>query len=306
MREDRWKEALDEIRSDRTHGARDLAVMAVHLLRECVETSTSEPPRVLEEIRKRARELSSVRPSMSSLLYASARYLRALEDLARREGDVSSFKAAGGLAASEEIARIKEATERAATLAASSIPRGSAVITHSFSETVLETLRLSSQKRISLICCESRPLFEGRETARRASSLGISVTLITEAQIGIFLPQATVALVGADAILTDGSIVNKVGTLLLASLARQKDIPFYVVCQSDKIHLGSDEPAIEEKEAQEVSPPIPGVEIRNIYFEKVPPNLISALFTEEGRFPGEDIAPWVKHIREKLLESVLF
>ncbi len=302
---DWWEERLDEIRRDRTHGARDLAVTAVRFLSEWLGASNSELFQALGELRKRAREISSIRPSMSILPQVSARYVRAVEALARREGKTSSFKTEAVRAAQEEIARIQKATERAAAAATSSIPQGSVIITHSFSETVLATLRLSLSKGISLICTESRPLFEGREIARRASSLGVPVTLITEAQIPAFLREAKIAMVGADAILLDGSIVNKVGTLLLASFARKEGIPFYVVCQSDKVHIGTDEPLIEEKGADEVSSPIPGVNIRNIYFEKVPPNLISALFTEEGKLPGEDIASWAQGIRKKLSESIL-
>lgn len=70
-------------------------------------------------------------------------------------------------------------------------------------------------RNIKIIISESRPLYEGRTVAEKIAKLGLSVTLITDAQIGLFVENADMALVGADSILPNGDLVNKAGTYLL-------------------------------------------------------------------------------------------
>ena len=76
---------------------------------------------------------------------------------------------------------------------------------------------------------EARPLNEGVRTARRLAEKGVSVTLITDAQMGLFVREAEAVVVGADSVLPDGSLVNKIGTHLLALAAREAKVPFYVM-----------------------------------------------------------------------------
>lgn len=60
-----------------------------------------------------------------------------------------------------------------------------------------------------VVVCESRPLNEGATLANTLADAGVDVTLITDAQAGMFVGRADIVLVGADS-LTQDAVVNKV------------------------------------------------------------------------------------------------
>lgn len=59
---------------------------------------------------------------------------------------------------------------------------------------------------------------------------GIPVTLIVDSAVGYVLAEGMVdkVIVGADRVLGDGSVVNKIGTYMIAVLSRTHRTPFYV------------------------------------------------------------------------------
>ena len=133
------------------------------------------------------------------------------------------------------------------------------------------------------IITESRPLNEGHLLAKQLSEWHILTTLITDAQMGLFITQADAVLVGADTLLADGSLINKAGTYPLALLAHEHSIPFYVCCESFKQRteaMGT--PELEKMNIAELqAPQLSGVAIQNIYFDITPAHLISAWFDED-------------------------
>jgi translation initiation factor 2B subunit (eIF-2B alpha/beta/delta family) len=173
------------------------------------------------------------------------------------------------------------------------------VITHSCSSTVIEILKA---KGVNVIVSESRPLYEGRRVARELSEFGIPVTLITDASVGYFASKADIALVGADTILADGSLVNKMGTYLLALSSRKSNVPFYVACELDKLSSYSPrEIELEEKEASEVlSEKLPNVTIRNIYFDITPAELVTKIITEKGMMEPYEAVDYAREMEEHL------
>ena len=157
-------------------------------------------------------------------------------------------------------------------------------MTHSLSSTVVELFRLlaASGGGVCAIVTESRPLCEGHRLAERLSAWAVSTTLITDAQAGLFVGRADAVVVGADAVLADGGVVNKAGTYPLALLARDAGVPFYVCCESFKRRRpGLPAPEPEEMDAAELgAPELPHVTARNVYFDVTPARLLTALITE--------------------------
>ena len=67
-------------------------------------------------------------------------------------------------------------------------------------------------------------------TAQTLAAAGMRVTLLTDAEAGLFIPECAAVVVGADSILADGAVVNKAGTYLLALAAhanRPQRVPFW-------------------------------------------------------------------------------
>jgi len=167
-----------------------------------------------------------------------------------------------------------------------------------------------------VIVTEGRPRYEGRDTARILSQQGIVVTLITDAQADIFMPQCDSVVVGADSVLADGDVLNKAGTALLGWSAQGYHVPFYVLCETLKIssqrwqdgaeHRQENLALLEEKEGTEVLDfPINGVTARNFYFDRTPHQLIAQVITEQGVLGEREIAEIARQVEKnrQVLES---
>jgi methylthioribose-1-phosphate isomerase len=88
-------------------------------------------------------------------------------------------------------------------------------------------------KKISFLVTETRPYLQGlRLSAWELASAGIGTTVITDNMAAYAMSQGKVdkVIVGADHLALNGDIANKIGTYQLAILARNFNIPFYVLC----------------------------------------------------------------------------
>ncbi len=153
---------------------------------------------------------------------------------------------------------------------------------------------VESGKKISVFADETRPFLQGaRLTAWEMVQEKIPVTLITDNMSGFFMSRGEIdaVVVGTDRVAANGDVANKIGTYMVAVLAKRHNIPFYVACPLSTIDLslpdGNAIP-IEERSADEVkgyrdcqwAPE--GVKIRNPAFDVTPAELVTALITEKG------------------------
>ncbi|WP_217188942.1 S-methyl-5-thioribose-1-phosphate isomerase [Streptomyces buecherae] len=154
---------------------------------------------------------------------------------------------------------------------------------------------------------ETRPLLQGaRLTAYEAARAGMAYTLLTDNAAGSLFAAGEVdaVLIGADRIAADGSVANKVGSYPLAVLAKYHHVPFIVVAPSTTVDLATPDGAaieIEQRPAHEVTmvphpgasaggrgaaasaPLAPvGTQAYNPAFDVTPPDLVTAIVTEEG------------------------
>jgi translation initiation factor eIF-2B subunit delta len=273
-------ECLKHLRSDHERGASQLARMALGYLAEAArDEEITDSATLRRELDAFARELGEARPSMVPIEHWVAVW-RA-EVAALPDDELPVLRAACVDLAQSLVARSQEAAAAAAARAAELIPSGATVLTHSLSSTVREVMGLV-QNRATVIFSESRPRLEGHRFGQWLSAADLTGQLITDAQLGHFAAQADVALVGADAVLGDGSVVNKVGTYLLALAARDCGLPFYVCCESFKhTRRLADDFSLEEMDPGELgAPEMPGILVRNIYFDITPARLVSAWIDE--------------------------
>ena len=161
--------------------------------------------------------------------------------------------------------------------------------------TALSVIRFAfyNGKKIRVIADETRPRLQGAKlTAFELSYEGIPVKVITDNTAGFLMQKGEIdkIIVGADRILADGTVYNKIGTYSLAVLAKYHGIPFYVAAPLSTFDLKSREEdvIIEERSEDEVAY-IDGVRIMpkevgcyNYAFDKTPPDLITAIITEKG------------------------
>ena len=81
--------------------------------------------------------------------------------------------------------------------------------THTHTHTHTHTSTRAAGAKFKAIVCDSRPLCEGVQLANSLAEAGVEVTLITDAQAGVWVGRADLVLFGADA-LTEDAAVNKV------------------------------------------------------------------------------------------------
>jgi methylthioribose-1-phosphate isomerase len=149
-------------------------------------------------------------------------------------------------------------------------------------------------KQVHVLVDETRPFLQGaRLTAWELREAGISQTLITDNMAGYFMARGEIdcVIVGADRIVANGDVANKIGTYSVAVLARAHQIPFYVAAPSSTVDLsipdGSGIP-IEQRAPEEVTHLLEralapaGVRAAHPAFDVTPHTLIDALITEQG------------------------
>lgn len=141
---------------------------------------------------------------------------------------------------------------------------------------------------------ETRPFLQGaRLTAWELQQERIPLTLITDNMAGYFMKRGDIdcVIVGADRIVANGDVANKIGTYSLAVLARAHGIPFYVAAPSSTIDISlpnGDAILIEERSPDEVTTCFgrriapEGVAAAHPAFDVTPSHLITAIITECG------------------------
>ena len=149
-------------------------------------------------------------------------------------------------------------------------------------------------KTISVIADETRPYLQGaRLTAWELMEDDIPVTLITDNMSGHIMKKGGVhaVVVGSDRIAANGDVANKIGTYMVAVLARQHNIPFYVAAPLSTVDLNcptGDDIPIEERDIREVThmkdiqlAPDNAL-VSNYAFDVTPNDLVTAIITEKG------------------------
>jgi methylthioribose-1-phosphate isomerase len=184
------------------------------------------------------------------------------------------------------------------------VPDGKTVLTHCNAGalatagygTALGVIRaaVAAGKHIDVFADETRPFLQGaRLTVWELQHDGIPTTLITDNMAGHFLQSGRIGcvVVGADRIVANGDVANKIGTYSLAVLAKENQVPFYVAAPVSTLDLklaSGREIPIEQRAAAEVThvfgvPVAPeGTAVENPAFDVTPNRYVTAIVTERG------------------------
>src|SRR5437773_4715735 len=249
--------------------------------------------------------MEATRPTAVNLFWAIERMRRALAKAKAETPDVEEVKQR---LVNEALAIFQEDIDSNRALGrfgADLISDGATVLTHCNAGalatagdygTALGVIRgaIDAGKRVAVIADETRPFLQGsRLTAWELNKDNIPVTIITDNMAGHVMKQGKVncVVVGADRIAANGDTANKIGTYMVAVLAKQHQIPFYVAAPISTIDLstatGEDIP-IEERNAREVTHlgdnrlTPDGVAVHNFAFDVTPNELIAAIITDRG------------------------
>lgn len=270
----RARALLAGLREDLQSGATQLAL---NTLEELLSYLDDTKPGV-EALYRLLAELRAARPSM--IVIGNA--------LALIEQRLTSNPHSARQAITDTRDQLQNASRTITRHARDQLPEAPVIMTHSASSVVLALFRdmAENHQSFSVICTQSSPGFEGHSLALALDDLSVPVTLITDAQMGLFVPQADVVITGCDTWLTEGYFINKSGTHLLALAARAAGKPFWVLADSFRTgDADSGSVELEEMPVNELNAPEgEWITLRNVYFELVPHSLVSQRISEQGVF----------------------
>ena len=142
---------------------------------------------------------------------------------------------------------------------------------------------------------ETRPLLQGaRLTSFELAAAGVDVTLICDNMSGAVMSRGLVdaVFVGCDRVAANGDTANKIGTSVVATVAKHYGVPVYVCAPTSTIDLDTPsgkEIQIEERPAHEVTEmwykermAPEGVKVYNPAFDVTSHDLIAGIVTEFG------------------------
>jgi methylthioribose-1-phosphate isomerase len=258
-------------------------------------------PDLIADLVAAKQRLDAARPTAVNLAWATARMLR----VAEQAGDnADTIRAAlldeAHAIVAEDLGMCLAMGRHGADL----IPQRGHVLTHCNAGglatagygTALAPIRLAHERGrpLHVYVDETRPFLQGaRLSAWELQRVGVPLTLITDSMAAYFMKRGEIdcVIVGADRVVANGDIANKIGTYGLAVLARFHKIPFFVAAPSSTVDFalpdGNAIP-IEERDPSEVTTiggwqiAPAGVAAAHPAFDVTPHELITALITERG------------------------
>ncbi len=284
------EDIIEGIKSMRIRGAGKIARSAAEALKIAALKYDGDLKEFTSYINYVAHKLIRTRPTAVSLPNAVFYVISRVKGLSGKEARETVVNAAD-----EFIMLSKKALDKLAEIGAKLIEDGYTILTHCHSTAVVSVLQKawSQGKNIKVINTETRPKFQGRITAGILASTGIPVTHIPDSSIRMFINKVDMVIVGADTITSDGHLINKVGTSLIALAAWESGTPFYSATEFIKFSPASfagGDVIIEERSPLEVVSEEwikanPRVKILNPAFDVTPPDYITGFITDLGVIP---------------------
>ncbi len=264
---------------------------------------------------ERVREiLANTRPTAVNLFWALERMENTMKNFGSLNGVVERLEKEAIEIAQEDIEINKAIGKNGAKL----IKDGTTILTHCNTGslatvdygTALGVIRTAHEqgKRIRVFADETRPYLQGaRLTAWELMKYGIDSYLISDNMAGWMMKRGEIdaVIVGADRVVANGDVANKIGTYSLAVLANRHNIPFYVALPTSTIDISlksGDEIPIEERNPDEVTHcggrriAPEGIKVKNPAFDVTEHELVSAIITEKGVI----YPPYEENIRKVL------
>ena len=270
-----------------------------------VATRDSEAKDIKEftkEVRATAEYLNNARPTAVNLGWALDRLVSKLEGF---DGSVAAAKKILLQEAKDIRQEDEDACRSMGEYGLSLLSKGMGILTHCNAGTLatakygtsLAALYLGKEKGydFKVFADETRPVLQGaRLTAFELSKANIDVTLICDSMANQVMKNGWVdaVIVGCDRMAANGDGANKIGTNMLAILAKEYNIPFYMFVPTSSLDLDTptgDDIEIELRDGEEIykmwyeKPMAPeGIKTYNPSFDVTPAEYITAIVTEKG------------------------
>ncbi|HZS48932.1 MAG TPA: S-methyl-5-thioribose-1-phosphate isomerase [Blastocatellia bacterium] len=278
---------------------------AMGIARGALDSKATTMDEFERDFQETTKVIAGTRPTAVNLFWAVDRMTRLFNNLKAEGASIDEIKnrlvAESKLVFEEDL----KANEQLGRLGGELIPDKATVLTHCNAGalataggfgTALGVIRgaVEAGKNIQVFADETRPFLQGaRLTAWELMKDNIPVTLITDNMSGHFMKAGKVdcVVVGADRIAANGDTANKIGTYMVAVLAKEHGIPFYVAAPTSTLDLSiptGEQIPIEDRtikevthvKGQQIAPS--GVTVANPAFDVTPNRFVAAIITEKG------------------------
>ncbi|MFP3951932.1 MAG: translation initiation factor eIF-2B [Candidatus Bathyarchaeia archaeon] len=302
------EEAAGRIKRLEVQGASDVAVTAIRALEEKISgLERADYDNVIGEI-ERARRILFESRETEPFMRNAIRFIEwKIRDSEWEDADALRELIHG--LTDRLMDEFREAKKRIIDVGTRRILSGYNVLTHCHSSSVSGALRKAYEtgRDFKVFATETRPRYQGHITVNEMIDAGIPVTLMVDSAVRNFMKKMDLVVVGADAITSEGNVINKIGTSLIALAAHEARIPFYVLTELLKFDpetIHGDYEVIEERAPSEVwddSPP--ELRILNPAFDVTRRDHIHGIICEEGVISPHSILdvinrryPWILEI----------
>ncbi|MEM3420706.1 MAG: ribose 1,5-bisphosphate isomerase [Candidatus Hadarchaeum sp.] len=322
MVNEKIKKIAQDIKTMRIRGAGRIARAAARALKiAAIESQVKTPAEFSHEMETVSKILLETRPTAVSLPNAIRYVLLGLKQA--HGADLWTMKKTICSRADDFIKNSLEAVKKIGEIGANRISSGDVLLTHCNSECALSIIKTAFKqgKNIEVITTESRPVWQGRLSAKELLKEGIPTTMIIDSAVRHFIRDVDKVIVGADSIAANGAVVNKIGTSSIALAAHEARVLFFVAAETYKFHpetLVGRLVEIEERDPNEIInlKRYPGLKVRNPAFDITPPEYVDLIVTERGIIPPyaayaiiQEIFEWKpgngpRHTADKLKPSI--
>ena len=297
-------QVADAIRNMTLRGAPIIGVSAAFgLALAAINSSTKDLEELKKIVHKAAIELGQTRPTAVNLAWALKRMLSVVNSTIGSTDELCHKLELEAMRMADEDVQINLTISKNG---AELIEDGDTIIHHCNTGalamvdwgTALGVIRIAHDqgKHIHVLVDETRPRLQGsRLTAWELQQYGIPFEIICDNAAGFFLEKGQVqkVLFGADRVVQNGDVANKVGSYMLALAAKANHVPVYSVFPTSTVDLTiktGDQIPIEMRSQDEVldiqlhgEQAVPaGASARNPAFDITPHQLISGYVTEVG------------------------
>lgn len=294
-----------DIQNLNIQGATNVAISTFEAMKRYLAiTRESDTQKVYDEIFEIADRLSKARPN-EPLAKNGVKYVK---HFFKKEfivlPSLSIMKQRFGELCDEYLDMISESKKSIIEKSKNYLKNYDKIFTHCHSSTAEILIKQLSQgdKDFEVVCTETRPLMQGRITAKNLVNAGVKTTLITDSAADSFVINRgnvpiDAVFIGCDEIMKNGYVINKIGSWGIAMSAHYADKPVYVITPLLKIDESSfsKNVEIEVREDTEIWPNAPqGLEIYNPAFEIVDNVLITGFVCEFGIVKPSEVDNMVK------------
>ncbi|TFH30280.1 MAG: hypothetical protein E4G98_02345 [Promethearchaeota archaeon] len=241
------QEAANNITSLEIQGATNIAIYAVNEFVKFIQRHSQVERKELWKLLIEAETILSKSRSTEPAMRNGLMFILGKIRHDQKQGIDVNIAEMAEIYGNEYLSIIKEAKRRIAKYGARLIPDGLdepfVVQTHCHSS-VVEGILIEAKKQgknFKVISTETRPFYQGRITSQKLINHGIEVIQVVDSAMRWAAKNldTDIMIIGADAVTSEGTVLNKIGSRLLALVAQEEHIPLYVATPLLKYNPGT-------------------------------------------------------------------